>query len=176
MKLVLFIITVVICIPSIAQVEENKNLEKISNGQVALSETKVSKDAEIITIPGILDDAMTILPKGTEVSVFATANGYWLIKTPEIEGFINEKYLKVTNKMKRVKNDDYAQENSKIDDARIKENKIWTGMNKAQVRENIGEPNSINQYGYLRGMRTELWKYNGKSLYFENGVLAKLIR
>ena len=69
MKFALFIITVLICTPSIAQVEVNKHLEKNSNGQVALCETKVSKDAEIINSPGILDDAITILPKGTKVSL-----------------------------------------------------------------------------------------------------------
>ena len=172
MKFALFIITVLICTPSIAQVEVNKHLEKNSNGQVALCETKVSKDAEIIIIPGILDDAITILPKGTKVSVFTTANGYWLIKTSEIEGFINEKHLKVTNKMRWVKYDVNAQDNAKSDDAKIKENILWKGMSKATVRVSLGEPGAVNRFYSTRNGQTVQWFYDNKSLYFENGTLV----
>lgn len=175
MKLIFFIITVLICTPSIAQVEVNNHREKNSADQVALCETKVSKDAEIIITPGILDDAITILPKGTRVSVFTTAKGYWLIETSEIEGYINEKHLKVTNKMRWARYDANAQDNAKSDDARIQENRLWEGMSIVLVREAFGEPNAIHHIYYNwwnHSEKKELWTYDNKSLYFEDGNLV----
>lgn len=177
MKLVIFIITVLICSSSIAQEEVNKNLERNNSGQVVLCKTKVTGDAEVTNI---WSDVITVIPKGTKVSVYTTSEGFWSIKSSEIEGYINEKHLKVTNKMERVKNDVYNEDNTRAETNHqegflSEENKVWRGMSKATVRENFGEPNDIKYYGSVPGNRQgqiELWIYDNKSLYFENGILV----
>ena len=147
----------------------------------------VSKDAEVRNSPGILDDVIIVLPKGTKVGVYTRVKGYWLIKTSEIEGYTNEKYLKVTNKMERVKNDANAQDNAKAEannqekliqeddklkSAKIKDIKIWRGMTKATVRVSLGEPSAVNRFYSTRSGQTVQWFYDNKSLYFENGTLV----
>jgi len=176
MKLAFIIITVLICLPGIAQVEVTKNLERNSSEQVALCKTKLTGDAEIRNIWG---DLITVLPKGTKVSVYTTENAYWLIKTSEIEGYTNERFLKVTNKMERVKNGVNTQENTRAEannqeEILQEETKLWRGMSKAMVRINLGEPNAVNKFYSYRSGQTEAWYYDNKTLYFENGILMSL--
>lgn len=168
MKPAIFIIAALMCIPAIAQEEMARKIEK-NLKQQALCRTRLIEDAELRYSPVISDNVNIVLPKGTKVYVYFGSGSYWFIKTDIYEGYVNERRLRVTNMMRWVKRDIYAQE---ADDTSKKENKPYIGMTRAAARENYGDPDDIKKYlgGKLRS-EAEMWIFDNKSLYFQNGVL-----
>ena len=167
MKAAIFIITVFIYIPAMTQEKAADKIERIIK-QHAFCKTRVIEDAELRYSPLISDNTNITLPKGTKVYVFFAADSYWFIKTDVYEGYVNERRLRVTNKMRWVKRDLYGNK----EDTNHRISKCWKGMSQELAREKLGEPNAIyNHDDFWQKTQMELWVYDDKSLFFKNGIL-----
>ena len=174
MKPAILAIAFFLCIPAMAQDKADEKLDK-NIKQQALCNTRIIEDAELRYNPVISDNTNIILPKGTKVYVYFGEDSYWFIRTDKYEGYVNERRLRVTTKMQWVKDLVYG----KKDESDIKNPKVWIGMSKTSVLENLGEPELITVYGYSNsryrgGGRSEAWFYEGKRLSFQNDILVSL--